>query len=74
MSEEKSGGVTVVYGSKGTAVNFPKGRYISVDAQGVLTLSMDLNNVVAVFPSGGWHRVFNLNVDEPTVVASPDSQ
>jgi hypothetical protein len=74
MSEEQSSGVTVVYGSKGTAVNFPKARYIVVDTQGLLTVYMDSDNIVATFPSGGWLRAFNMNVDQPKVVASPDSQ
>jgi len=74
MSEEQSIGVTVVYGSKGTAVNFSKARYVGVDAQGLLTVYVDVNNVVAAFPSGGWLRAFNMSVDQPKVVASPDSQ
>ena len=74
MSEEQSSGVTVLYGSAGTAVHFPKAQFILVDAQGVLTVYVDRENVVAIFPSGGWHRVFNLNVDQPKKAANPTNQ
>jgi hypothetical protein len=74
MSEEQSAGVTVIYGGQETAVNFPKARWVNVDAQGVLTLSMDMNNDVAVFSAGTWTRVFNMNVDQPKMVADPGDQ
>jgi len=74
MSEEQSGGVTVIYSGE-QAVNFPKARYISVDAQGCLALHVDSQNEVAFFPPGAWKRVFNLNADQPKWVSDPgDSQ
>jgi hypothetical protein len=74
MPEEQSAGVTVLFGSAITAVNFPKAQYIGVDAQGVLTVYVDRDHIVAVFPSGGWHRAFNLTVDQPKKVVNPIRQ
>ena len=73
MSEEQSGGVTVLYGSGGV-VNFPKAQYLTVDAQGVLTVYVDSQHYVALFPSGGWNRAFNLNVDQPKKALDPGRQ
>jgi|BarGraNGADG00212_1021973.scaffolds.fasta_scaffold16179_3 hypothetical protein len=73
MSEEQSAGVTVIYGAKGS-VNFSAAQYFHVDGQGVLAVYVDRDNVIAVFPSGDWHRAFNMNLDRPKAVANPASQ
>jgi hypothetical protein len=74
MSEEQSGGVTVLYGSAGTAVNFSAANYFHVDPLGNLAVYVDRDNAVAIFPSGGWHRAYNLSLDQPKKVTDPSRQ
>lgn len=73
MSEEQGAGVTVIYGAKGS-INFSKARHFHVDGQGGLTVYLDRDNAIATFPSGEWHRAFNMNLDQPKTVANPAGQ